>query len=260
MKQLIILLLSIISINAMAQTVKLHSEAVSYKDGDTQLQGYLVYDESIKTPAPGVLVVHEWTGINDYAKHRADMLAELGYVAFAVDIYGIDNLPKNVQEAAAIAGKFKDDRKLLRQRILLGLEQLRKNPKVDLQKIAAIGYCFGGTTVLELARSGADIAGIVSFHGGLDTPTPEDAKNIKCKVLVCTGGDDPTVPPSQVEAFEKEMRDAGVDWQVKAYGGAVHSFTNPASGNDKSKGVAYNEKADKRSWEDMKLIFNEIFK
>ncbi len=260
MKYLVILLISLMYINSMAQTKKLHSETVNYKDGETELQGYLVYDENLTSPAPGVLVVHEWMGLNDYAKHRADMLAELGYVAFAVDIYGVNSLPKDMQGAAAMAGKFKSDRKLMRQRITLGLDELKKQPNVDVSKIAAIGYCFGGTVVLELARSGADIAGVVSFHGGLDTPVPEDAKNIKCKVLVCTGGDDPNVPPKQVEAFEKEMRDANVDWQVKSYGGAVHSFTNPASGNDNSKGAAYNEKADRRSWEDMKLFFNEIFK
>ena len=262
MKHLILIIsITLFYFNAMAQipNSNIHTELVSYKDGDVELQGYLSYDETLSSLRPGVLVVHEWMGLNEYAKHRADMLAELGYVAFAVDIYGKNNIPTSMQEAATTAGNFKNDRQLLRRRILLGLDELKKRPNVDVNKIAAIGYCFGGTTVLELARSGADIKGVVSFHGGLDTPTPEDAKNIKSKVLVLTGGDDPTVPPSQVEAFEKEMRDANVDWQVKVYGGAVHSFSNPASGNDNSTGVAYNAKADKRSWEDMKLFFNEIF-
>ncbi len=140
------------------------------------------------------------------------------------------------------------------------LDVLRRNPKRDPKRMVAIGYCFGGTCVLELARSGVDIAGVVSFHGGLDTPTPQDAKNIKCKVLVLHGGDDPHVPIKDVEAFEDEMRSGGVDWQLVVYGSAVHAFTNPASGNDKSKGAAYDEKADRRSWEAMKVFFAEIFK
>ena len=141
-----------------------------------------------------------------------------------------------------------------------GLKVLRDHPLTDKLRIAAIGYCFGGTTVLELARSGAEIAGVVSFHGGLDTPNPDDAKNIKAKVLVLHGADDPNVPVSQVIAFQEEMRRAKVDWQMVSYGGAVHSFTNPDSGSDPSRGAAYNAKADKRSWEHMKVFFTEIFK
>ena len=147
----------------------------------------------------------------------------------------------------------------MRARVNAALDTIRGLDVVDPKRIAAIGYCFGGATVLELARSGADVAGVVSFHGGLGTPNPGDAKNIKCKVLALVGGDDPSVPPAQVEAFEQEMRQAGVDWQVNIYGGAVHSFTNPASGNDSSRGAAYNEKADKRSWQAMRLFFGEIF-
>ena len=147
----------------------------------------------------------------------------------------------------------------MRQRVLAALDELKKNPKVDEKRIAAIGYCFGGTAVLELARSGAPILGVVTFHGGLDTPTPGDAKNIKGKVLVLHGADDPYVPPEQVAAFQEEMRKGGVDWQMVFYADAVHSFTKPAAGTDKSKGNAYNEKADKRSWEAMKSFFKEIF-
>lgn len=148
----------------------------------------------------------------------------------------------------------------MRARALAGLDVLRNNPLCEPKRIAAIGYCFGGTVVLEIARSGADVAGVVSFHGGLDTPTPADAKNIKCKVLVLHGGDDPHVPAKDVAAFEEEMRAGGVDWQLVVYGGAVHGFTNPAAGNDKSKGVAYNAEADRRSWEAMKALFGEILK
>ena len=140
-----------------------------------------------------------------------------------------------------------------------GFEQLKKSRFVDAEKTAAIGYCFGGTTVLELARAGADVDGVVSFHGGLDTPTPDDAKKIKGKVLALHGADDPFVPPAEEQAFEEEMRKAKVDWQLVAYGNSVHSFTDWNAGNDNSKGAAYNEKADKRSWEDMRDFFNELF-
>jgi dienelactone hydrolase len=165
-----------------------------------------------------------------------------------------------MQEAGAQAGKYKSDRALLRQRVQAGLDTLLKQEGVDKRRVAAIGYCFGGTTALELARSGADIAGVVSFHGGLSTPTPEDAKNIKAKVLACHGADDPNVPPAEVAAFEKEMRDAKADWQLIAYGNAVHSFTDKSAGNDNSKGAAYNENADHRSWQAMKDMFAEIFR
>ena len=175
-------------------------------------------------------------------------------------MYGNGEVAKTPEEAGALAGKFRGDRRLMRDRLGAGLAVLRDNKLTDPKRLAAIGYCFGGTTVLELARSGADIAGVVSFHGGLDTANPADAKNIRCKVLVLHGADDPHVPPEQVLAFQDEMRKAGVDWQMIFYGGAVHSFTNPASGSDNSKGVAYNERADKRSWEAMELFFSEIFR
>ncbi len=244
-----------ISVHAAIQT-----KTVEYKQGDTILEGFVAYDDAIKGPRPGILVVHQWLGLTDYEKHRAEMLAQLGYVAFCADIYGKGVRPQNTQEAGAQAGKYKSDRQLLRARVNAGLEALRQQPLVDPKRIAAIGYCFGGSTVIELARSGADVAGVVSFHGGLDSPTPADGKNIKCKVLVCHGADDPFEKPEDLAAFENEMRDAKVDWELIKYGGAVHSFTQPMAGNDNSKGAAYNEKADKRSWEAMKQFLAEIFK
>lgn len=235
------------------------TRTVEYQEGNTILEGYLAYDNSMQGKRPGILVVHEWTGPGDYVKGRAEQLARLGYVALAVDIYGKGIRPKNSDEAGAQAAIYRKDRPLMRRRITAGLEFLRHNELVDVNRIAAIGYCFGGGVALELARSGAEIAGVVTFHGSLDTPTPEDAKNIKCRVLVLHGADDPYVTADQVAAFEKEMRDAKVDWQLMEFGGAVHSFSNPASGNDPSKGVAYNASADRRSWEAMKLFFAEIF-
>jgi dienelactone hydrolase len=205
------------------------------------------------------MVVHEWMGLNDYAKKRAEQLAALGYVAFAADIYGKGIRPKDAKEAGEQASIYRGDRSLMRARATAGLEELKKFRLTDTLKIAAIGYCFGGGTVLELARSGARLNGVVSFHGNLDTPHPEDARNIKAKVLVLHGGDDPYVPAEQVAAFQKEMREASVDWQMIIYGGAVHSFTNPASGNDPTKGAAYNAEADRRSWEAMRPFLNEIF-
>jgi len=241
-------------------TAAVKTQVVEYRQGDTTLEGYLAWDDAAQGKRPGVLVVHEWTGLGDYAKARARQLAAMGYVAFAADIYGKGVRPKGPQQAATEAGKYKKDRTLMRARTLAGLEALRSNSLCDPKRVAAIGYCFGGTCVLELARSGANIAGVVSFHGGLDTPTPEEAKNIKCKVLVLHGGDDPHVPVKDVEAFENEMRTGGVDWQLVVYGGAVHAFTNSEAGNDKSRGAAYDAKADRRSWEAMKAFFAEIFK
>jgi dienelactone hydrolase len=168
--------------------------------------------------------------------------------------------PKDHDEAARVSGIYFKDRSLMRARAQAGLQILKNHKLTDKNHLAAMGYCFGGTTVLELARSGADISGVVSFHGNLSTPHPEDAKNIKAKVLVFQGSEDPFVPQEVVLSFQDEMRKAGVDWQMVIFGGAVHSFTVPEAGNDPSKGMAYNEKADKRSWEMMKLFFKEIFR
>lgn len=244
-------------LNTQAQ---LHTETITYHQGDTALKGYLVYDPAVTGPRPGVLVVHEWWGLNDYARSRADQLARLGYVALAVDMYGNGATAGTPQEAGAMMTPLKNNRPLMRERINAALATLKAQPQTDPKRVAAIGYCFGGTTVLELARSGAELAGVVSFHGGLDTPTPADAKNIRCKVLAAHGADDPYVPTAQVQAFQDEMRNAGVDWELNYYGDSVHGFTNPQNGADKAKGVAYNEKADQRSWVAMKTFFAEIFK
>jgi dienelactone hydrolase len=235
------------------------TETIEYQEGETTLEGVLVYDDSIISKRPGILIAHQWKGLSDYERKRAEMLAQLGYVAFAADVYGKGVRPTDPKVASETSAKYKANRDLLRRRIQAGLDQLVQNRRVDPRKIAAIGYCFGGTTALELARSGADVAGVVSFHGALVTPTPEDAKKIKGKVLALHGADDPFVPPGEVSGFEEEMRRAGVDWQLVSYGNAVHSFTDWNAGNDNSKGAAYNEKADKRSWEAMKAFFTELF-
>lgn len=258
MKALIPILLTLGG--ALTAAAQIHTELIEYKHGDAVLEGYLAYDTGIKGKRPGVLIVHQWKGLTDYEKKRAEMLAKLGYNVFALDIYGKGIRPQSSQEAGAQAGKYKSNRDLLRARAQAGLAVLQKHELTDPKRVAAIGYCFGGTTVIELARSGADVAGVVSFHGGLDSPHPEDGRNIKCKVLALHGADDPNVPPKDLAAFEDEMRQAKVDWQLVKYGGAVHSFTDWNAGDNPQQGAAYNEKADRRSWEAMKQFFAEIFK
>ncbi len=245
---------------AMSAEADVVSSVVEYRQGNTVLQGLSVFDTAFKGRRPGVLVVHQWMGVGDYEKKRAEMLARLGYNVLAADIYGKGIRPSNAKEARAQAGIYTSNRALMRERARAGLELLAQHEFTDPRHIAAIGYCFGGTTVLELARSGAAIAGVVSFHGGLTTPNPDDAKNIKAKVLALQGADDPFVPPADVAAFEDEMRRGRVDWQLILYGGAVHAFTDWNAGNDNSTGVAYNERADRRSWEAMKQFFAELFK
>jgi dienelactone hydrolase len=255
-KYLFIVLLFILTSSAMA---RIHTETVPYKLGDQNFKGYLAYDDSFMTKRPGVLVIPEWWGLNDYPKHRAEQLAGLGYVAFVADIYGDGFIATTPEDARAKAMAFYANRDSLRQRAAVALKTLRENPFLLMKKVAVIGYCFGGMTALELARSGADVSGTVSFHGTLATTKPEDAKNIKGQVLVLTGADDPNVKPEEVTAFGKEMRDAGVKWYLVEYGNTVHAFTNPNAGNDPTKGVAYNADSDRRSWNEMKMFFDEIF-
>jgi len=237
----------------------IHTEAVTYSHGNAALVGYLAYDDASQEKRPGILVTHEWWGLTDHIKQMTEELAKLGYVAFAPDIYGKGQITTDPSEAGKWSSIYKSDRGLMRGRMDAGLSVLKKQKMVDTGRIAAIGFCFGGTCSLELARAGANVNGVVSFHGGLDTPNPDDAKNIKGKVLVLTGGDDNYIPPEQIIAFEKEMRDAKVDWQLNSYGNAVHGYTNPTAGTDNSKGYAYNEKAAKRSWLAMQDFFREIF-
>ena len=257
MKNLIVALLSVAGVFSLQ--AKIVTQTIEYQQGDTPLEGYVAYDDSVTGKRPGVLIVHQWLGLTDYEKHRAEQLAQLGYVAFCADIYGKGIRPKGVSEAGPLATKYKSDRSLLRARVNAGLDELKKNELLDPGRVAAIGYCFGGTTVIELALSGADLNGVVSFHGGLDALNPADAKNIKCKVLALAGADDPFQKPEDLTAFESEMRDARVDWSITFYGGAVHSFTQPDPGFV-NPGARYNEKADKRSWQAMQDFFGEIFK
>jgi dienelactone hydrolase len=240
----------------MAFASESHRGLVPYKAGVTQLEGYI---NSPSGPAkkPAVLIVHDWMGLSDFQKQKADELAKMGYVAFAVDIYGQNVRPKDQTEAAQFATKYKDNRSLLRERIRAAFDTLAAQPNVDAKKIIVMGYCFGGTTALELARSGAPLAGTVSFHGGLSTPNLLDAKNIKAPVLALHGADDPWVPKTEVDTFKKEMKDANVDLTFVSYPKAVHAFTNPGAGSDNSKGAAYNAEADKKSWVEFKKFLKK---
>ncbi len=248
-----------LAVGVSAAGAAVQTRVVEYSQGSTTLEGFLAWDDAVQGPRPGVLVVHEWTGLGNYVKSRAEQLAGLGYVAFCADIYGKGVRPSTPEAAGQTSAIYKKDRSLTRARVNAALAQLRANPLVDAKRIAAIGYCFGGMVALELARSGAPIAGVVVFHGDLSNPNPADDANIKCKVLALQGGDDPFVTARDVTAFENSMRDAAVNWEVVQYGGAVHAYTNPDSGNDKAKGVAYNAQADRRSWQAMKDFFAEIF-
>jgi dienelactone hydrolase len=238
---------------------ELHTEAVEYKHGDVVLEGWLAYEKGVPGKRPGVILVHEWKGHGPYVRQRAEQIARLGYVAFAIDMYGKGVFAKDHEEAGKLSGVFHKDRKLMRERAAAGLERLKKVEAVDPSKIAAMGYCFGGTTVLELARGGYDVLGVASFHGGLSSPVAE-AKPIKAKVAVFHGALDRHVPPEQVTAFGEEMKNAGADWFLVSFGNAVHSFTVKEAGDDPSKGMAYNAEADRRSWDMLKSFLAEVLK
>jgi dienelactone hydrolase len=254
-----VLAISALILMAPAAQAKMVTETVEYQQDGAILEGFLAYDDAVSGKRPGVLLVHEWWGLNDFVKKRAQDLAAQGYVAFAADMYGKGVVTRDPQEAGKLAGQLRG-KPLIRQRARAGLEVLAKHKLVDPRRLAAIGFCFGGTTVLELAYDGADLAGVVSFHGGLPALKPEDRKNIKAKILVLHGADDPHVSAAEVAAFQDGMRKSGADWQLIFYGGAVHSFTNPEAGTDKAKGVAYDPKAAARSWRHMQVFFEEIFK
>jgi dienelactone hydrolase len=244
---------------AQAALAAIQTRDISYKEGKTELKGTLAWDDAIKGPRPGVLIVHSWMGLTDYEKGRAKQLAELGYTAFAVDVYGTADTPKDQKEAGVSAGKYKGNRALFRKRVQAGLDVLARQAEADKANLAAIGYCFGGTGALELARNGAKLKGVVCFHGGLDSPTPADGKKIRGKVLVLHGADDFYVPKKDIDAFEQELKAAKVDYQLVFYSGTVHAFTMPGVGNDPSTGAAYNASSDKRSWVAMKNFLQEIF-
>lgn len=235
------------------------SEKVTYKDGKTTLNGHLYYDDSIKGKRPGVLVIHEWWGLNDYARQRAKQLAEMGYVAFAADMYGDGKVTTHPKEAKAWMTEITSNLDGWVSRANMALALLRKNSRVDSSKTAAIGYCFGGATVVQMAYSGADVNGVVSFHGSLPPASADQVKNIKSSIMVAHGDADGFVPPEKVAAFKSALAGSNVDWQFISYGGARHAFTNPGAGEYGIENLKYDAKADKRSWQAMQNFFAEIF-
>ncbi|MGI4805833.1 MAG: dienelactone hydrolase family protein [Janthinobacterium lividum] len=255
MKKIILLAFTFI---AAATVSKAQLTPVSYQDGNQKLTGFAVKPQNSTQKKAGILVLPAWMGIDVHAKETAENLSKLGYYAFVADIYGEGNYPKSMADAGKLAGSYKKDYKAYQHRIDLALQQLIKSG-ADASRIAAIGFCFGGTGVLEMARANFPVRGVVSFHGGLGKDASRPAEQIKPKVLVCHGADDPNEPQAEVLAFQQEMRDSKADWQMIYYGNSVHSFTDPNAGNDNSKGAAYNEKTAKRSWEHMKLFLNELF-
>lgn len=241
-------LFAIVAFSVLAKAENLISKTVDYSSADKNFSGYLTQPKSVKKTTPALLIIHNWMGLTDETKKQADRFAKLGYIVFAADIYGKGNNPKDVKEAGALATKYKMDRKLFRDHLNMALAELKKQKNVDTKNVAVAGYCFGGTGAIELARSGADVVSAISFHGGLDSPTPTDGKNIKAKILALHGAIDPYVAPADLNAFEDEMKVNKVDYQLVKYSDTVHSFTEVAAGNDNSKGAAYNELSDKRSF------------
>jgi dienelactone hydrolase len=236
---------------------EVQTETVTYQDGDQTLTGYLAYDDAIDGKRPGVLVVHEWWGLNDYAKRRAEMLAELGYVAFAADMYGDNRVTKHAADAKGWMQQITSNVEGWRTRAMAGLDVLRQQPQTDAERLAAIGYCFGGATVMQMAYGGADIDGVVSFHGSLPAP-PADLGSIAPSVLAAHGSADGFVPTETVRAFEDGLARIGADWQLVTYGGARHGFTNPNADEYGIDNVAYDPKADQRSWLLMQGFLEEV--
>ena len=248
----LVILLSFGAISAQLKTVK-------YNDGNQVLNGLSIKAAKKSSQNPGILLLPAWLGIDNASKEIAENLSKLGYTVFIADIYGEGNYPANTSEAGKQAGFYKQNHESYQKRIQLALDQLIKSG-ANADNIVAIGYCFGGTGVLEAARGHLNLKGVVSFHGGLGKDATRPAENITTKVLVCHGADDPFVPKEEITAFQQEMRDTKADWQMIYYANSVHSFTNPEAGNDNSKGAAYNAIAAKRSFEHLQLFLNEVLK
>jgi len=238
--------------------VTIQTRLIEYRDGDILLEGMLAWDDSIAGERPGVLVSHAWSGRSDFEDGKARRLAELGYVAFTLDLYGKGVRGSSVEENSALMQPFLDDRAMLQQRLLLSLNTLRDQAEVDAANVAAIGFCFGGLCVLDIARTGEELAGVVSFHGLLGAPDNARGNTIKAKVLVLHGWDDPMGPPEHVLEVSKELTEMGADWQLHAYGNTLHAFTNPDA-DDKAMGTVYDAGADRRSWAAMRNFLDELF-
>ncbi|MEE4112336.1 MAG: dienelactone hydrolase family protein [Desulfobacteraceae bacterium] len=250
------LLLLTVVVPAQAAVV---TETVTYRHEGQTLEGFMAWDDAIAGKRPGVLVVHEWWGLNDYVRDRARQLAELGYVAFALDMYGVGKVTEHPSQAGEWMKMITENLDFWRHRALAGLAVLKGAERVDPDRITAIGYCFGGSTVQQLAYGGANIRGVVSFHGSPLLPGPGEVERVRAKILICHGAADPFTKPEQLQKYLTEMGTSGLDWQFIAYGGARHGFTNPGADAKGMEALAYNRSADMRSWAHMRLFFEEIF-
>ncbi len=253
-------LLAVALLAAAPALAKVIQKPVGYDIGKTKFEGVLVYDDAVKTPRPALVLVPNWLGITPANLKQAEEVAGDKYVVFVADMYGKTARPKNMEEAGKMSGAVKADRKMMRERMKKALDVLLADKTAPLAagKVGAVGFCFGGTSALELARSGAKINAVVSIHGGLSTPTPADAKAITAKVLALAGADDPYVPAAEVAAFQEEMKGAGgIDWQLVSFGNAVHSFTDPDANMPGQ--AMYNPKVTKRAYEMMNNFFTEAF-
>ena len=236
----------------------IQTRTIDYQDGDVDLQGYLAWDDAVEGQRPGVMIAHAWAGRSDFENTKAEELAKLGYVGFALDNYGRGILGTNTEENSALIQPFLDDRAMLQGRMQIALEVLKGLDDVDTSRVAAIGFCFGGLCVLDLARTGTDIRGVVSFHGLFGSPGNTAGNKIRAKVLALHGWDDPMAPPDQVISLAEELSSMGADWQVHGYGNTMHAFTNPQA-NDPDFGTVYSPDADRRSWNAMQDFLSEIF-
>jgi dienelactone hydrolase len=254
-----LLTLSLTAALAAPAAAAVRTKEVTYEHDGTKFKGLLAWDDSATGKRPGVLVFHEWWGLDDYAKKRAEQLAGMGYVAFAADMYGEGKLTEHPEDAGKMANAVRMNKLLWQGRAKAAYDVLSKDEHVDPAKIAAIGYCFGGSTALELTYSGADLKAVSTFHAALPTPTPEEAKAIKAKVLVNHGADDKFIKPDAIKAFREPLDAAKVNYHFESYLGAVHSFTVPDAGKRKIDGMAYNAEADKKSWASTKALFDEAF-
>ena len=238
--------------------MSIQTKSIEYRHGDVLLEGYMAWDATGTDKRPGVLISHAWRGRSEFENHKAEQLAELGYVGFALDLYGKGVLGNSVEENGALMQPFLDDREMLQSRLTLAVDVIRKQSEVDASRVAAMGYCFGGLCVLDLARIGVDLAGVASFHGLFGAPGNTDGNQVKAKVLALHGWDDPMATPEQVVSFAEEMTALGADWQVHGYGNTLHAFTNPEA-NDPDHGTVYNGDAERRSWQSLQLFLAEIF-
>lgn len=245
---------------ASGAAAEVKTQEIDYKQGDTVLQGLIAWDDAAKGQRPGVLVVHEWWGHNEHARNQARRLAEAGYVGFALDLYGKGKVATHPKDAEALVREATRDPAVIVVRFNAARDQPKRDPHVDPEKIAAIGYCFGGGVVLGMARAGADLDAVVAFHGSLAARTPAEKGKIKPRILVLTGAADPMVPPEQVEAFKQEMEAAGAKFEVVSYPGAKHSFTNPDADKAGMEALGYDADADKKSWAAMLRLFKQVFR